>query len=411
MKILVSLCTVVLIFQSAYATSLEDQDVLTPYLEQEVQQGKIAGVHAMVCKDGEIIYSKRFGYSNTEAKTELPDNAIYRIASMTKVVTAIAALQLWEKGLYKLDDPVSFYLPYFRDVRVLKDPEDFEPPYETEAPRREPTIRDLLRHTSGIWGGHRYTIAGLRDWNGSLDEFVEQLVSVPLDNQPGSRFRYSYSLDVVGLLIEKWSGQNLDDYFEQNIFQPLGLEDTGFVIPEEKIDRLVSHYDYKDDQLICYESPENSPFRVRSKALSGGGGWNYSYPGLTTTIHDWLVIMETIRNYGIYNNARILKAPTVRLMCMDHLGNIPGALIKGTGYGFGVGVVIDEKLHGKGASDGTVFWAGGPHNTYFYIDFKKKLSGALFLQSGPFGIDDIMNGFLIRSQQMFGGESVQAEAD
>ena len=378
--------------------------LLTDFFQQAITQGKIAGVHAIVAKNGELVYSKTFGYADIEKQIPLESDAIYRIASMTKIVTTIAALQLWEKGLFQLDDPVSKYLPVFEKATVLKKgmENQFEPPYETEPLERQPTLEDLFRHTAGIWGGNRYTVAGLRNWEGSLQGFVERLVSVPLATQPGTKFQYSYALDVIGLLIEKWSGQPLDIYFKEHIFDPLGLKDTGFVISEDNLHRLPNHYTYQDGQLIFEEGGETSPFLKRSQALSGGGGWYYSYPGLLTSAKDWLTIMELIRNDGTYNGIQLLKPGTVKMMCEDHLRSIPGAFEPGAGYGLGIGVVIDGLVHGKGASTGTVYWAGGPHNTYFYIDFEKGLSAAMFMQTGPFGLDNIMNEFRIRSQKVFG---------
>lgn len=179
----------VILLGAIHVTGSELTDNLTPFLQKEVSEGKVAGVHAILFKDGEEVYSEKFGYSNIEEKHPIADDSIYRLASMTKIVTAIAALQLWEDGKFKMDDPVSDYLPYFSKASVLKEPGDFEAPYETVACKREVTIRDLFRHTAGIWGGQRYTIAGLRDWSGSLDGFVERLISVPLDTQPGSRFQ------------------------------------------------------------------------------------------------------------------------------------------------------------------------------------------------------------------------------
>ena len=385
-----------------WADSAAGEKELDEFFQGAVDKGRIAGVHAMISVDGERLYSKMFGYADIEAKVELEEDAIYRIASMTKIVTAIAALQLWEKGLYELDEPVSKYLPVFKDVRVLTagSPNRDKGPFETEELDREPTVRDLFRHTAGIWGGQRYTNIGLRKWGGTLDGFVERLVSVPLNCQPGTKFEYGYSSDVLGLLVEKWSGKSLDVYFRENIFVPLKLVDSGFVIADDKLGRLANHYHFDGEKLVCEERNADSPFRKRARALSGGGGWNYSYPGLLTSMDDWQVIMELLRNYGIYNNVRVLKEETVKLMCSDQLGDIPGAFEEGAGYGLGLGVVTDGEVHGHHAGTGTVYWAGGPHSTYFYIDFENKISAAMFMQSGPFDIDGMMNGFLERSHRI-----------
>ncbi len=405
LKFYILIIAVIVINESpTRAQSAEREKVLDSFFLSAVERGRIAGVHALVAVEGEKVYAKTFGYADIESGLELKEDAIYRIASMTKIVTAMAALQLWEQGVYDLDDPVSKFLPEFKNAKVLKTTavNRDTPPFDMEELEREPTIRDLFRHTAGIWGGQRYTNIGLRQWTGTLDGFVERLISVPLNCQPGTKFEYGYSSDVLGLLIEKWSGQCLDDYFREKIFEPLKLNDSGFVIEDGKLARLANHYHFDGERLVCKEKSADSPFRKRANALSGGGGWDYSYPGLLTSMDDWLVIMELIRNYGIIDKVRILKEETIRLMCSDQLGNIPGAFEIGTGYGLGLGVITDGKKHGHHAATGTVYWAGGPHSTYFYIDFENKISAAMFMQSGPFDIDGMMNEFLRRSHRFCG---------
>ncbi len=398
------ICLLILlpIFSAQLFAAEYENDTLTSFFKGKVDNGRISGVHVVVLKDGIVEYSKQFGYSNIEKKTPLGPNGIYRIASMTKIVSAIAALQLWEQGRFNLDDPVSKFISAFENIQVFKPNANrtFSDKYDTEPAKRQPTIRDLLRHTAGIRLGEIGTQKRLRNWQGTLEEYVQCLAEIPLDNNPGTKFEYGFSIDVLGLIIEKLSGQPLDEYCKEHIFEPLKLSDTSFVISDKNLKRLVNHYELKDDKLVCIEDQQTSPFRKRAKALSAGGGWDYSYPGLLTSANDWVTIMETIRNNGTYNGITILKQETVDMMCQDQLGDIPG-FQPGLGYGLGIGVVTDTDTHGLNAANGTVFWAGSPHNTFFYIDKKNKISALMFLQSGPFYLDDIMNQFWQRSNKMF----------
>ncbi|MGD2095677.1 MAG: serine hydrolase domain-containing protein, partial [Phycisphaerales bacterium] len=299
-----------------------------------VDEGKIAGVSVLISRQGKIAFYETLGHMDVENNKPMADDAIFRIASMTKALTAVTVLQLFEKGYFMLDDPAARFIPVLKTMRVM-DPNQVgaDPNKPRTVPlERDITIRDLLRHTSGIYGGNRYTRAGLRDWTGSLEGFVERLASVPLDCQPGTRFQYSYSTDVLGYLVEVVSGKPLDEYFAEHITAPLDMVDTGFVVPQEKVSRLTNHYRLTDDKLVCLEKAAASPFLKRAEALSGGGGWSYSYPGAVTTVRDWWRFTEMLRNYGQLDGVRILSPNTVKLMCSDHLGDIPGAFEPGTGH-------------------------------------------------------------------------------
>jgi len=366
-----------------------------------INDGQVSGVSILISRQGQVAYRKNLGFMDLEAHRAMATDALFRIASMTKAVTAVAVLQLFEQGHFMLDDPAAQWIPVLKNMRVM-DPN--QEGADSKTPRtvplsRDMTIRDLLRHTSGIYGGARYTRAGLREWSGTLKGFVERLASVPLQCQPGTQFLYSYSTDVLGYLVEVVSGFALDQYCERHIFAPLGLSDTGFVVPPDKVLRLTHHYDFKNGKLVCSDKADHSPFLKRAQALSGGGGWNYSYPGLVTTVKDWWRFLEMLRLGGQLDNVRLLSPSAVKLMCTDHLGDMPGAFEPGTGHGLGVGVVTDTLKHGQLAGNGTIFWAGGPHNTYYFVDFKEQMCGILFIQSGPFGHQDMMQRFLVLAHQ------------
>ena len=364
--------------------------------EAAVSERRVAGALVLVGRRGKVAHLQGFGYADVESRRPMTEDAIFRIASMTKVVTALTALQLLEEGRFALDDPVSRYLPAFAKARVLAPDQSGADPADprTVAPARAMTIRDLFRHTSGIWGGDRSDKAGLPQWKGSLAGFVETIAGLPLGYQPGSEFRYGYSTDVLGHLLEVLSGNPLDRIFADRVFGPLDLRDTGFTVPPEKVGRLTSDYRYSEAEgLVCEDRADSSRFLVRAEGLSGGGGWSYSYPGLVTTARDWWRIAEMLRRMGELDGRRLLSRKTVALMCSDQLGGIPGAMRPGLGYGLGIGVVRDAAASGHLASEGTVYWAGGPHNTYFFVDSREEMTGILLMQNGPYG-HDLMRRFV-----------------
>lgn len=369
--------------------------------QEMVGQGQIAGVSLLIARRGQVAYRRDLGFMDIEAEKPMAPDAIFRVASMTKAITSVAVLQLFEQGRFMLDDSAAKFLPILKTMRVLDPNQAGAAPNQprTVPLERDITIRDLLRHTSGIYGGSRYAQAGLRNWEGSLQDFVERLASVPLSCQPGTRFQYSYSTDVLGRLVEVVSGRPLDEYIAEHILKPLDMRDTGFVVPADKVERLTCHYEFRNDRLVCTDRAAASPFLKRAEALSGGGGWDYSYPGIVTTVRDWWRFMEMLRNHGQLEGVRILSPNTVKLMCSDHLYDIPGAFEPGAGFGLGVGIVTNSTKHGQLAGDGTIYWAGAPHNTYYFIDFESQMCGLLFLQTGPFGHHDLMRQFLVLSHQ------------
>lgn len=381
--------------------SLERLARIDRTFQELVDQGQIAGASLLISRRGQVAYRRDLGFMDAENQKAMAPDAIFRIASMTKALTAVAVLQLFEQGHFMLDDPASKWIPVLKTVCVMDPNQSGADPNQprTVPIERDITIRDLLRHTSGIYGGDRYTRAGLRDWTGSLEEFVDRLASVPLACQPGTRFYYSYSTDVLGYLVEVVSGKPLDQYIEEHITAPLGMADTGFVVPLDKVSRLTNHYRFVDGQLVCKEKAAASPFLKRAKALSGGGGWSYSYPGVVTTVYDWWRFMEMLRNHGQLDGVRILSPNTVKLMCSDHLGAIPGAFEPGTGHGLGVGIVTDSIRHGQLAGNGTIYWAGAPHNTYYFVDFQNEMCGIMFMQNEPWNHLDLMRRFMVISHQ------------
>jgi CubicO group peptidase (beta-lactamase class C family) len=381
---------------------------LESVLREHVQRGELPGVVAMVARRGRVAWRLTAGRSDIEADRPLTEDALFRIASMTKTVTLVAALTMYEEGRFQLNDPASRWLPELADVVVAGEGWSAERPDENiVAPRSPITIRDLMRHTSGFTygGGGRpvdalYRPAGLRSWEGDLAGLVRTLAGLPLAFHPGEEWEYSLSTDVLGRLVEVVAGQPLDGVFEERVFAPLDMRDTSFVVPDEKLARLTSVYAFEDGSLRLLEAGEESPLRKTPPAFSGGGGWADlgSDGGLVSTARDYLRLLQMLLDGGRLGDVRVLSRKTVELMMADHLDGIPTWLGPGVGYGLGVAVLNDVGAAGELGSVGQVWWAGSD-NTYFWIDPKEEMIGLLMVQVRPFGHLDLMGRFATLAQQ------------
>lgn len=350
----------------------------------------------MIVRRGRVAHFESFGEMDIEAARPMRKDTIFRIASMTKMITTVAAIMLYEEGRFTLHDPVSKYVPEFRDLKVAVDSN-----LTTVSAKREITIRDLMRHTSGITyaSGSRvvdplYRKAGLRSWDKSLAEFVKVLAKIPLAFHPGEDWEYSLSTDVLGYLIEVISGMPLDEFFKERIFDPLNMRDTGFVVVEDKLDRLASVYEFRDGKLNLLESAQDTPLRRRPPAFSGGGGWASlgSDGGLVSTAEDYMRLLQMLLNGGTMGGKRLLSPKSVELMMTDHLNGIPTWLEEGVGFGLGFAVLMDPGAFGELGSEGMVWWAGSD-NTYFWIDRREQMIGLVMTQIRPFGHLDLMSRF------------------
>ena len=345
-------------------------------------------------------------------------DAIFRIYSMTKPITCVALMTLYEKGRCQLYDPVAKYIPAFGSLQVWAG--DGAPGTELVDQARPVTIRDLLTHTAGFtYYFYEYGPVEqmYRDTPGdpraSLQEFVEHLLRFPLAFQPGTRWRYSFAHDVVAYLVEVLSGQPIDAYLRENLFEPLGMVDTGYYVPEGKLDRLASMYgpaevqqlDMVDTQLwkaayaganVLLSGPNDLERRPHN-AFRGGHG-------LVSTAMDYYRFCQMMLNNGELDGSRILGRKTVELMSMNHL---PPALLPleaagqyspGTGYGLGFGVLMDPGQAGNIASKGTYSW-GGAASTAFWIDPKEDLIGVQMAQFQPNGFHRIGDDLKVAAYQ------------
>ena len=344
-----------------------------------VKQGWMNGAVGMIIRDGKIVYYKAAGYNDIDAKIPLPKDDIFRIASQTKAITSVAVMMLYEEGKFLLDDPVSKYIPSFSHEQVLDKFNETDSSYTTVPAKRDVTIRDLLTHTSGIdyaqigskeakaiYAKNNIT-AGLDVHNNKLSDAMNRLGSLPLLHQPGEKWTYGLNIDLLGDLIEIWSGMTLDEFFHKRIFEPLGMNDSYFNVPKEKENRLVNLY--QEDSLghLIKQSGEalgvDVNYPLRTKTYFSGGG------GLSSTIYDYAIFLQMLLNGGEYNGKRLLSRNTVRIMTMNQIGDIDFGNNK-----FGLGfAIVTEKSSGESPSQAGTFSWGGAFSTSYWVDPKEKM--------------------------------------
>lgn len=357
-----------------------------------VARGQVAGISALVYKDGEEAYFGAFGQADPVQDRDMERDTIVQIFSMTKPITGVALMQLWEQDLFELDDPVSDYLPAFADAQVWTGNDaDGNPIFA--APDRPITIADLTRHSAGFIGlGEQDTPAveamarlDPTSRDKTLAEFGELFPQVPLSYQPGTRWAYSDSVEVQALLVETLSGQPFDVYVRQNIFMPLGMNDTSWFVPEEKRDRMARAVATNPEggftplsDADAFALPFNDlPFK--------GGGW-----GLSSTLDDYMKFALMLQNEGSLGSVRILRPETVALMATDHLPAdvtdrmwLPGKGQVGFGIDFAVRIAPPAEPYENSGAVGEFFWDGAA-STLFWVDPRNDVTAVLFVQLFPF---------------------------
>ena len=303
-------------------------DLINSVMSRGVETGKIPGCSALVFKDGKEVFFNTWGYQDAENEIPMSRDTLFRIYSMTKPITSVAAMQLVEQGKMSLDDPVSRYLKEFTDLQVADGTSEKNEKGElvTVPPKRAMTVRDLLRHTSGLSYGffdrdhpvdQIYMKRGVMIWDRTLAETVEKLGEIPLKYQPGSQFEYSASSDVLGRLIEVVSGQRFDRYLQQHLFDPLEMTDTHFLVPEEKRDRLAVMYrDNRNGELVPARSRSSRRYTSESNEFFSGGG------GLCSTIDDYLNFSLMLVEGGQFKGRQIIKPETLETMFTNQLTSI-----------------------------------------------------------------------------------------
>jgi CubicO group peptidase (beta-lactamase class C family) len=358
--------------------------------QKAVSGGDVPGVVALVAKRGKIVYYKAFGMADNEAKRELKRDDIFRIASQTKAITATAIMMLWEEGKFRLDDPISKYLPEFKNPQVLKTFDSSSTNYTTEPAKSEITIRELMDHTSGIGygaidGDERFRMiyrkAGIIDAFTSepvsIEENIKRLAKLPLHHNPGEHFTYSEGLDVLGYLIEVVSGVSFDVFLRTHLFDPLGMNDTWFYLPENKAARLVPVQTRKEGQWIHFPATfydPDYPIKGAKKFFSGGGG-------LSSNAKDYATFLQMYLNGGELGGKRFLSRTTVDTILANQTGDLMGGKNSERNFGLAFAVLtqVGQDQGGKGSA-GTFDW-GGYFNTSYFADPREQIIGILMKQT------------------------------
>ncbi len=364
-------------------------------VQREIAAKHITGAVTLVARRGHIAHFKAHGLMDIESGKAMKEDTIFRIASMTKPVTGVALLMLVEEGKVRLSDPVSRFIPEFRDTKVAipiskpapkaspsrSDSEKAKPEIYTVPADREVTVRDLMTHTSGlVSGGAGAAEANLvapRKSTDNLAGWAAALGAAPLDFQPGSRWAYSglAGIDVLARVVEVASGLTFDNYLRERIFEPLGMKDTSFVVSEDKKHRLVTIYRRTPEGLDLLPEPE----WVATTTLFSGGG------GLRSTAHDYARFAMMLVNNGELDGKRLLGSRTVDLMASNHVGDLFGKQQRtggrsGKGFGLTVDVVLDSVAAQEHRSTGSFGW-GGAFGTNFWVDRKEDMIGVLMVQT------------------------------
>jgi len=342
-----------------------------------VDEKMVAGAVTLIARKGKIVQFNTYGVRDLASGKPMERDTIFRIFSMSKSITTTAAMQLFEQGKFELDDPVSKFIPEFKEVRLQSG----------EKPEREIRIRDLMRHTSGLsygfFGAADYIAAGIGERDRPLADDVRAIAKLPLVCEPGTKFVYSVSTDVLGRVVEVISGQPLDQYFHEHLFEPLGMPDTGFFVPAEKAPRLAALNGAREDdrQIRVIDAPATSDYLDKPKNLSGGGG-------LVATAGDYFRFCQMILNGGELEGTRILKPETVAMMTTNQIPDeaMPigiGDTRIGIGFGLGFSVVTAKGDWDPAARVGEFGW-GGAASTHYWMSPDDELLVITMRQFMPY---------------------------
>ena len=359
-------------------------------MQAYVDRGDVAGVVSLVARRGKVVHFSAFGDREVDARAPMTHDAIFRIASMTKPIASVALMMLYEEGHFQLRDPIAKWLPEFAEMAVAS-PVTYQElgrgRYKTVAASGPITVQHLLTHTAGLPNTYRGItkpdfdeIASQREPGDTIGAFATRLATLPLNFHPGDAWEYGRATDLVGRLVEVMSGRPFDRFLEERVFEPLGMTDTHFYLPETKLNRFAGLYRPDGARgLVLTEGPTRESRFVRAphSYFSGAGG-------LVSTARDYFRFHQMMLNGGELDGARILGRKTVELMTMNHIGDKEVWLI-GPGYGFGLGyaVVDDPGAAAMPYSVGSYFWWGA-FNTTFWVDPEEELIGILMTQLRPY---------------------------
>lgn len=385
--LLISLLSTISFGQTAQ--EIDALPLLENWMEENIKKHHLAGGVIAVAIGDEAVYTKAWGMNDVESKQPMKEEDLFSIASMSKVVTTVAVLQLYEKGLFDLDDPASKFIPELANLSMLDGFNASDSSYTT-VPLKEPiTIRHLLNHTSGIaYAGQQISkiheksgFNRINAYNGTLKEFISALSQIPLKHQPGEGWTYGHSTDVLGHLIEELSGKTLPEYLEDNIFIPLNMTSTGFNIESAEYERYASLYREKNGELLLIQNPEQHISKGKPVTLF------YAGSGLVSSAPDFIKFTQMLLNEGEHMDQRILKKESVKLMASPQIGSLTypkmfyPLLGEHNTFGFGVNVVSGLGSTDVSYSQGSYFWEGR-FATSFIIDPVSNISAVFMTQVG-----------------------------
>ena len=367
---------------------------LTKLLQGYIDRGDLAGLIATVARQGKTVYYQKFGWADKEAAQPMQDDTIFMIASMTKPITAVAAMMLYEEGHFHLNTPVWKFIPAFKEVKVCTGTKK-DGSLKLAALEREITFRHLFTHTSGLSYGWNEKDPVDREYQKanqtfmetgrtpSLATLVDGLAQLPLAFQPGTKWRYSMSIDVLGRLVEVISGMSFEKFLAERIFKPLGMADTAFFVPSEKKGRVAAVYRHGGPDISLLPDKEIRPAAELPQLIMPGGG-------LVSTVSDYARFCQMLVNGGELDGVRLLGPKTVALFSMNHAPEaaLPYGFSENdlyhAGYGFSLGtrVLMDISKSGLYGSIGEFGWDGA-FSTYFWVDPREQLYGLMMLQHAP----------------------------
>ena len=350
----------------------EKLNLVDQKMEELIKEERLTGGIVVVARKGKVVHFGTYGKRDLENNLPVEKDTIFRIYSMTKAITSVAALMLNEEGKLNLKDPLSKYFPSLKEMKVLNKGELVEP-------NREATVADLLRHTSGLTYGrtpHKeinqaHKNAGILDREKKVVPMMNGMGKVPLLFQPGSDWVYGCSTDVLGGVVEVASGMSLDQFFRDRIFKPLKMKDTGFYVPANKAARFAANYNYKDGKLTLKDDPKTSRYLENPTFKSGGGG-------LCSTASDYMRFLLMIENGGKLDGAKLLKKKSVKLMTTNQVSKEAGwvtfgdQIREGVGYGYGFSVRVKMSDWDPDGRVGEYGW-GGAASTHYWISPKDDL--------------------------------------
>jgi len=355
-------------------------------IQRYIDKGEIAGSVALVARYGKIAHFEAQGVMDIATKAPMRTDAIFRLASMTKPVTSLAVMMLHEEGHFILDDPLSRFLPEFKEMKVAVPNAPNERAaggYRLVPAARPITIRHLLTHTAGLASGTAGptmaaypALAAARQPSDTMADHVKRLAALPLNFHPGDHWEYGPATDVLGRLVEVISGKTLEEFFRQRILNPLGMKDTAFYLPEDRLPRLVTAYEKKDGKLEKLTAP--GPATRNGRYFAGGGG-------LAGTAEDYLRFAQMLLNGGQLDGMRLVSRKTMEAMTANQIGDLPLWQDTYRHYGFGLGFRVRREL-GQSQTLGSVgeYGWGGAYGTYFWVDPREKMVGILMIQLMPY---------------------------